>query len=135
MNFINLKRQSLSALKSCDTSISYFKDYLPYQQHWVLHSTTFQLKAFFIYTTFFNQPVSIQCQYKWTAQRRKIIDIHQHMQMVVLYVTGVYKWMQAQCKEWIILNLDSTFTFTQFCASYIWSGLKSSPLFVINKVT
>jgi hypothetical protein len=46
MNFINLKIQSLSGLKSCDTSISYFKDYLPYQHHWVLHSITFELRHF-----------------------------------------------------------------------------------------
>jgi len=61
MNFINLKVQSLSGLKSCDTSISCFKDYLPYQLHWVLHSITFELKAFFIYTAVFIQPVFMQC--------------------------------------------------------------------------
>jgi len=52
---------SLSGLKSCDTSISYLKDYLPYQLQWVLHSITFELKAFFIYTAVFNQPVFMQC--------------------------------------------------------------------------
>jgi len=64
INFINLKIQSLSGLKSCDTSISHFKDYLPYQHQWVLHSITFELMAFFIYTIVFNQPMFMQCQYK-----------------------------------------------------------------------
>lgn len=57
------------------------------------------------------------------------------MHMVELYVTGDYKWIQAQGNEWIILNLDNIFKFLQLRASYLWSGLKSSPPFVINKVT
>jgi hypothetical protein len=83
INFINLKIQSLSGLKCCETSILYFKDYLPYQNHLVLHYITFDLKAIFIYTAVCNLPVFMQRQWM-------IIYIHQHMHMVEFYVTGVH---------------------------------------------